>query len=722
MMKADSPAPRAFGQTARPILAGTIVGCDAIARSVAMTAFVFTGALTVGAPFAVVLFFIANAVSTAFLTAGRALPAPIFSSVQIAPVAILVPAIGLVGDAAGPVGVIVLLGLTAILTGVVMLTIAYLDLARLVRMLPYPVAAGFLASSGALLILAAIDLTTAGPVETVPNILLSGGADAVLPLLTVAFAGLLAVLARYFRNSGVVLGLLAGTLGLQLALPYLGLETAQALRLLYTEAPAPALSIVDGVAAARAAITPDLLLQIVPLMLVAALIGILGSMLNSSGIELLLNADLESRTVLNRIGLGNILIGLMGATTAYLSATHSATAARLSAAGRASAWAMVAICLLAAPFAGAVFLFVPTFVSGGLLLFSGVWIVHAWLIQQLGQLNRADWLLVLAMVSTTLTFGILAAVGLGVLAASVIFAVHYARVPVVRATTDMTQRRSTVDRGPAQTDYIEANGRAVAIVSLQGFLFFGTATRLGAHVRGLLSDAAVRSVVLDFHRVSQIDASAIAAIRRMDLIAQKSDARLVLAGMSGDITAELHRSGIPAAQSRIAIADTVDAALEAEEERLIARMDPAARDETALSALTRILGSGEDAAALLGMMTREVVEKGTRLIRQGDPGGDIFIIDRGRLSIRLRQPGGAVFRLRTMASGALIGEVASYAGLDRTADVVAESHAVVYRASADLAQALERDNPARAAALHRMVATTLAEKLDRTNKLLGASL
>ena len=109
-------------------------------------------------------------------------------------------------------------------------------------------------------------------------------------------------------------------------------------------------------------------------------------------------------------------------------------------------------------------------------------------------------------------------------------------------------------------------------------------------------------------------------------------------------------------------------------------------------------------------MSREQVAKGTRLITQGHQSGDIYLIDEGRLSVLLNLPDGGTLRLRTMAEGSLVGEVASYAGLKRTADVVAETDAVVYHASTERIAAITGEDPVLAAALHRMVAATLADK------------
>jgi SulP family sulfate permease len=70
----------------------------------------------------------------------------------------------------------------------------------------------------------------------------------------------------------------------------------------------------------------------------------------------------------------------------------------------------------------------------------------------------------------------------------------------------------------------------------------------------------------------------------------------------------------------------------------------------------------------------------------------------------------------------VVGEIALYAGVARTADVVAETPSVVLRLSRESIERLETEEPALAAALHRWLATTLAERLSDTRGALDALL
>src|SRR5204863_471204 len=101
------------------------------------------------------------------------------------------------------------------------------------------------------------------------------------------------------------------------------------------------------------------------------------------------------------------------------------------------------------------------------------------------------------------------------------------------------------------------------------------------------------------------------------------------------------------------------------------------------------------------------LEPGDVLIKQGDPGGSLYVLETGRLRV---EPDGV--QIATIDEpGALIGEMSVLLGVDHSATVRAEMHSTV-RVIDDAIPFLER-NPLMA--LH--VATLACERLDRTSAL-----
>jgi SulP family sulfate permease len=110
------------------------------------------------------------------------------------------------------------------------------------------------------------------------------------------------------------------------------------------------------------------------------------------------------------------------------------------------------------------------------------------------------------------------------------------------------------------------------------------------------------------------------------------------------------------------------------------------------------------------------------LIRQGDPPDDLFVLESGRLRVEMITSEGMRMRLRTVRSGVVVGEIALYTGVPRTADVVAETPSVVLQLSRSSIERMEAEEPETAASLHRWLATMLAERLTDSQRAFSALL
>ena len=110
-------------------------------------------------------------------------------------------------------------------------------------------------------------------------------------------------------------------------------------------------------------------------------------------------------------------------------------------------------------------------------------------------------------------------------------------------------------------------------------------------------------------------------------------------------------------------------------------------------------------------LERVSLEDGAVVIRQDEPPDDVFVLESGRLRVETVTPEGTRMRLRTLRPGVMVGELAMYSGIPRTADVVAETPSVVLRLSKTAIERMETEDPELAAALHRWLATTIAGRL-----------
>src|SRR5207249_85253 len=86
-----------------------------------------------------------------------------------------------------------------------------------------------------------------------------------------------------------------------------------------------------------------------------------------------------------------------------------------------------------------------------------------------------------------------------------------------------------------------------------------------------------------------------------------------------------------------------------------------------------------EAAVLGSFMERREIPAGEALMRQGEPGEDLFLIQDGQVEIRVRDRAGNSQALAQRGPGDHVGEIALMHGGERTADVIALTPLTVMR-------------------------------------------
>lgn len=112
---------------------------------------------------------------------------------------------------------------------------------------------------------------------------------------------------------------------------------------------------------------------------------------------------------------------------------------------------------------------------------------------------------------------------------------------------------------------------------------------------------------------------------------------------------------------------------------------------------------------------------GTRAGAEGAPGGDVYYLGSGTLTVVLAA-GGTAVRLRRVRAGTFVGELAFYLGVARTATVLAETFAEVVCLPRETLEGLERTHPDLAAEMHRIFARLIAERLTDSLRTIEALL
>jgi SulP family sulfate permease len=248
----------------------------------------------------------------------------------------------------------------------------------------------------------------------------------------------------------------------------------------------------------------------------------------------------------------------------------------------------------------------------------------------------------------------------------------------------------------------------VQILRVSGFVFFGSTSRLLERIRERAEASSPRFLVIDLRRVSGVDSSAVVAFAKVLRLGEAHGFQTILTGASEAVRAQLERGGVTEAAGAVFEPD-LDRGLERCEDALLAEPGASPEPDDPGEALAAWLPEG-----LAPHLERVEVPAGTVLIHQDDPPGDIYVLAEGRLSVSTLTPEGTELRLRTLRPGVVVGEIALYTGQARTADVAAQTDAVLWRCDAATIERLERTDPEVAAALHRWLAGTLADRLHDT--------
>jgi SulP family sulfate permease len=299
-----------------------------------------------------------------------------------------------------------------------------------------------------------------------------------------------------------------------------------------------------------------------------------------------------------------------------------------------------------------------------------------------------------------------------------LFAINYGRIELVREVQFGETYRSNVDRPADERAELRGLSDRVLILRVSGFVFFGSTNRLLERIGLRIEDTPPRFLVIDLRRVSGVDSSAVVSFAKVMRRAEASGFEVVFTGASDAVRAQLAQGGLLERDGLVSFEPDLDRGLQRCEDALLSASDRAE------ARAHHPAGRGLDPLppGLAAHLERVSVPEGTVLLHQDEPPGDIYVLESGRLGVETVTPEGARIRLRTLRPGVVVGEIALYAGVARTADVVAETPSVVLRLSRESIERLETEEPALAAALHRWLATTLAERLSDTRGALEALL
>jgi len=711
------------------IIAGVIIGAVEALLAVSLAALVFGGYLVYFLADGIGVYLGAAALTLAIL-AWRAGTRGVVGSMQESVAAVLgVVAATTAVNAFGSIDrafltVIAATMVVTVLCGVVFLVLGVLRLANLVRFVPYPVVGGFLAGTGWLLLKGGIYVASGvlPYLNTIRDLTQSSVLQLWLP--AVAFGTVMLLAVRVVKRPLVIPAVLAiGLVVFAIGMLVTGssIESARVGNWLLGPFESARLWQPWTFRALTGADWSAVLGQWAGIA-TAVFVAVIAILFNISGTELVLHRDLDTNQELRDAGFLNVVSGALGGIPGYHALSLTALGERMSVDARAAGLIAALVPLAAVVFGASVIELIPRMIVGGVLVFLGLAFIVEWVWDKRRSLPPVEYGVVLVILAAIIARGFLPGVVIGLVLAFVLFAVSYGRIELVREVAFGETYHSNVDRPPDQRAALRTMSDRVQILRVHGFVFFGSANNLLERIRKRVEAAPLRFLLLDLRRATGVDSSAVESFRKAAQLAEASGFELVFTGVSDRVKGQLRRGGVVASDGVVSFEPDLDRGLQVCEDVLLAGATEGATADSLVSADGSSQALADMPLGLRPYLERVELPEGTVVIRQDDPPDDVYVLESGRLRVELATPEGTRMRLRTVRPGVMVGEVAMYTGVPRTADVVAETPCVVLRLTRASIEQLEADEPELAAALHRWLARTLAERLGDMSKGLDALL
>ena len=710
------------GRALAVLTAGAVIGLVEVVLAVSFAALVYGGYLAQFLPNGIGLYLVAASLTLAIL-AWRAGSRGVVGSVQDAAAAVL--AIVATNAALASFGSVDRAFLTVVaatlvvtlLTSVTFLLLGTFRLGSLARFIPYPVVGGFLAGTGWLLMKGGLRVAVGIDLEvrTVSKFLDSFALMRWVPAF--GFGVILLVASRVVKRPLVIPAVIGiGFVVFAVGMLVTGSSLEEARTGLWLLGPFESTRLWEPwtFRAITGADWTAVLAQ-TPGIATAVFVAVLACLFNVGGVELLLHKDLDSNQELRDAGWVNAVSSLFGGIPGYHALSLTSLSVQMGADGRAAGLVAALVPLAAVVFGASVVGMIPRMVVGGALVFVGLSFIVMWLVDMRRSLPVGEYAIVVAILATIATKGLLPGLVVGLVLAIALFAVNYGRIDLVHEVTFGTAYRSNVDRPPDERATLQGLADRVQILRMNGYVFFGAASGLLERIRKREEAGGLRFLLIDLRRVTGMDASAALSFRKIAQLAEATGFQLVLAGVPEALARQLTRAVAVASDGVVRFEPDLDRGLQWCEDGLLQGVGPAAAAEPT----DGLAGLPPNLEAYL---ERVVLPEGGVLLHQGDPPDDMFVLESGLLRVEMVTPEGTRMRLSTVRRGVMVGEIAMYTGAPRTAEVVAETPSVVLRLSRASLERLEAEEPETAAALHRWLATTLAHRLTDSQRAFSALL
>ena len=561
----------------------------------------------------------------------------------------------------------------AIVTGLVLLVLGMQGAGKFIRYIPFPVIAGFLASTGWLMAKGSLKMvidtnaTCAHSVnclgENAASLILTAGWAIGLwiltekiksPLLTpLSMIGAI-ILTHLVWSTHLLDGLEIKYEYLMMPSPANGHSLSEFLSLGYLHPDFSGISLVYG--------------DIISLVVIACITVLM----NTTSVELATDSDVDLNHELRVHGIANITSALAGGYTGNTSVSRSLVNHSTGGVQRLSGYIVASVSFAVLISNVDIIGLIPKFVLAGLLLQLGVKLIWDWGWKSKANISRTDWIIVLILLSVTAWVGFIPALVFGLLACCISFVIKATSQNIITSKYDISCRKSSIIRSDEENKIISKHGPLAKVLVLKGFLFFGSAYSLYVQAIELIESQDTRLLILDMNQVNGIDSSAVATLGRLRKFLANRDIHASI------VTTEKALVGVCSNQAWLLYKE-IDDALMFGEDIIIAENPQEIMNRTMTEWLTEICCGNEFASSTLSRLLEPVSVRDDGVIgRAGDASEHLFFIEKGPVGVFVTGAKGEAYRVRMFHDLTVAGEMGFIMNTPRSADLVAVSGAKIW--------------------------------------------
>jgi SulP family sulfate permease len=325
-----------------------------------------------------------------------------------------------------------------------------------------------------------------------------------------------------------------------------------------------------------------------------------------------------------------------------------------------------------------------------------------------------DFGVVVAVVVVALSVGLIAASGVGVALAIVLFLREQIGGTVVRHKFYVNQMSSNWHRPESETRILEQKGDQAVIFELQGSLFFGTTQQLYGLIEAEIKTR--KFIILDMKRVMSVDVTAAHLLNQLRDSLAETGAMLLLSNVrenlpnGRNLRAFLDQTGVTEKHDTVRLFPELDSAIEWVEDRILGEVERAVPEpETAMLLSEMELFKGRKDETLVDLearLTSRICAAGETVYSRGEPGDALYMIRRGSVKIFAPIGAGRTRHIATFGRGDFFGGLAFLDGRPRGNDAIAAVETEFFVLSLEQFNAISEE--------HKRLALTLLSAISRT--------